>query len=174
MSTPPGDVPGLLEVLAQVRDPRRFRGRRYRLVFVLAVAAACVLAGARSFREIGGQADLPQDVLARLGGVMHPLRRKIIAPSEKRIRTLIHAMGAKTARSSCSPPCCTRKGHDRPAPIPDETTETTQVKELLDHVDLENAVVTADAAVTVGLPRILTGPSAETAGRTASPVHLHC
>ncbi len=30
--------------------------------------------------------------------------------------------------------------------IPDETTETTQVKELLDTVDLENAVVTADAA----------------------------
>jgi len=41
---------------------------------VLAVAAACVLAGAKSFREIGDQAaDLPQDVLARLGGKPHPL-----------------------------------------------------------------------------------------------------
>ena len=30
--------------------------------------------------------------------------------------------------------------------IPDETTETTQVKELLENVDLQNAVVTADAA----------------------------
>jgi hypothetical protein len=30
--------------------------------------------------------------------------------------------------------------------IPDETTETTQVKALLDGVDLRNAVVTADAA----------------------------
>jgi predicted transposase YbfD/YdcC len=30
--------------------------------------------------------------------------------------------------------------------IPDDTTETTQVKELLDPVDLDNAVVTADAA----------------------------
>jgi predicted transposase YbfD/YdcC len=29
--------------------------------------------------------------------------------------------------------------------IPDETTKTTQVKELLEHVDLKNAVVTADA-----------------------------
>jgi hypothetical protein len=55
-----GEVPGLLEVLAQIPDPRRFRGRRYLLVFVLAVAAACVLAGAKSFREIGDQAaDLP-------------------------------------------------------------------------------------------------------------------
>jgi predicted transposase YbfD/YdcC len=30
--------------------------------------------------------------------------------------------------------------------VPDETTETTQVRELLDAVDLRNAVVTADAA----------------------------
>ena len=30
--------------------------------------------------------------------------------------------------------------------IPDETTETTQVKALLENVDLDNAVVTADAA----------------------------
>ena len=63
-----GEVPGLLEVLAQFPDPRRLRGRRYLLVFVLAVAAACVLAGAKSFREIGDQAaDLPQEVLARAG-----------------------------------------------------------------------------------------------------------
>ena len=40
------EVPGMLEVLAQVPDPRRKRGRRFVLVFVLAVAVACVLAGA--------------------------------------------------------------------------------------------------------------------------------
>ncbi|MDQ2815343.1 MAG: transposase family protein [Actinomycetota bacterium] len=92
-----GEVPGLLEVLAQVPDPRRSRGRRYLLVFVLAVAAACVLAGAKNFREIGDQAaDLPQEVLARLGGKPRPLLRRIIAPSEKRIRTLVHAIGAET------------------------------------------------------------------------------
>ena len=56
-------------MLAQVPDPRKRRGRRYSLVFVLAVAVGCVLAGAKNFREIGDQAaDLPQDVLARLGG----------------------------------------------------------------------------------------------------------
>jgi hypothetical protein len=75
------EVPGLLEVLAQVPDPRRSRGRRFTLVFVLAVAVACVLAGAASFREIGDHArDLPQEVLARLSGRPEPLRRKIIAP----------------------------------------------------------------------------------------------
>jgi hypothetical protein len=69
------------------------------LVFVLAVAVACVLAGAKSFREIGDQAaDLPQEILARLGGKPHPLLRRIIAPSEKRVRTLIHAIGAESAQ----------------------------------------------------------------------------
>ena len=43
-------VPGLLEMLAQVPDLRKRRGRRYELVFVLAVAACCALAGAKTFR----------------------------------------------------------------------------------------------------------------------------
>ena len=83
-------VPGLLEVLAQVADPRKRRGRRFALTFTLAVAVVCVLPGARTFREIGDQAaDLPQDVLAALGGVPCLLRRKIPVPREKRIRTLL-------------------------------------------------------------------------------------
>jgi len=73
-------IPGLLAVLALVPDPRRPQGRRYGLVFVLAVAAACTLAGAKTFREIGDQAaDLPRNVLQDLGGRCHPLRRKVIA-----------------------------------------------------------------------------------------------
>ena len=53
------------------------------------------LAGAASFREIGDQAaDLPQKLLARLGGKRHPLRRTIIAPSEKRICTLVQELDA--------------------------------------------------------------------------------
>jgi hypothetical protein len=181
----PRDVPGLLEVLAQVQDLRKRRGRRYLLAFVLAVAVACVLAGARNFREIGDQgADLPQEVLARLGGKPHPLRRVIIAPSEKRIRTLIHVVGAdvlddliggwlraladagrldhlltaialdgKSLRGVADGQVKLFAAmlHEEKVMIaqhriPDETTETTQVKELLEPVDLENAVVTADAA----------------------------
>jgi hypothetical protein len=91
-----GKVPGLLAVLALVPDPRRLRGRRFPLVFVLAIAAACTLAGARTFREVGDQAaDLPQEVLRALGGRVHPLRRRIVAPSETRIRTLVHAVDAE-------------------------------------------------------------------------------
>jgi hypothetical protein len=50
----------------------------------------CVLAGAKSFREIGDQAaGLPQEMLAAPGGVPCPLRRKVPVSSEKRIRTLL-------------------------------------------------------------------------------------
>ena len=54
-----GEVPGLLEVLAAVPDLRVKCGRRFVLVFILAVAVACVLAGANRLREIGDQAADP-------------------------------------------------------------------------------------------------------------------
>lgn len=179
------DVPGLLEVLAQVRDPRKRRGRRFGLVFMLAVAVVCVLAGAKNFREIGDQAaDLPQDLLARLGGRPRPLLRRITAPSEKRIRTLLQALDAAMLDMIAGGwlRALAEAGHlDRLLTaiaidgkwlrgvgdgqvklfaamlheekvmiaqhrIPDKTNEITQVKKLLDPVDLTNAVVTADAA----------------------------
>jgi predicted transposase YbfD/YdcC len=181
----PGEVPGLLEVLAQVPDPRKRRGRRYQLVFVLAVAAACVLAGAKNFREIGDQAaDLPQEILAGPGGKPRPLLRQITAPGEKRIRTLVHAIGAETldeiigswlraladaGRLDGLLTAIAIDGkwlrgvldgqvklfaamlHEEKViiaqhRIPDDTTETTQVRALLESVDPDNAVVTADAA----------------------------
>jgi DDE_Tnp_1-associated len=39
----------LLALLARVPDPRKARGRRHRLVTMLAVSVAAVLAGARSY-----------------------------------------------------------------------------------------------------------------------------
>jgi predicted transposase YbfD/YdcC len=179
-----GKVPGLLTVLTLVPDPRKPRGRRFPLVFVLAVAAACTLAGAKTFREIGDHAaDLPQNVLRDLSGKPHPLRRKIIAPSETRIRTLLHlisteildqvigswlrdladagkldglltaiAIDGKWLRGVLDGQVKLFAAmlHEEKAiiaqhRIPDETTETTQVKALLEHVGLDGAVVTADA-----------------------------
>lgn len=180
------ELPGLLEVLAQVPDPRRRRGRRYTLVFLLAVAVACVLAGAKNFREIGDQAsDLPQEVLARLGGRPHPLLREIIAPSEKRIRTVLQEIDAArldeltggwlreladAGRLQNLLRAIAIDGkwlrgigdgqqvklfaamlHEQKViiaqhAIPEDTNEITQVRELLDPVDLAGAVVTGDAA----------------------------
>ena len=183
---PSDELPGLLQVLAQVPDPRRRRGKRYLLVFVLAVAVACTLAGARNFREIGDHAaDLPQGLLGRLGGRPHPLLRPIIAPSEKRIRTLLQQIDA--AKLDEVTGCWLRSlaGAGRldgllraiaidgkwlrgigdgqqvklfaamlhqekvvmaQHAIPEDTNEITQVRQLLDPVGLDGAVVTGDAA----------------------------
>jgi hypothetical protein len=48
----PADTPGLLVSLATIHDPRRACGRRHPLVAILAMAAAGVLAGARSMAAI--------------------------------------------------------------------------------------------------------------------------
>jgi hypothetical protein len=62
----------LLAYLAAVPDPRAARGRRHRLVAILAMAAAAVLAGARSIAAIAEwAADTPQPVRAALGARHH-------------------------------------------------------------------------------------------------------
>src|ERR1700761_9235981 len=58
----------LLDLLAQVPDPRKRRGRRHPLAGLLAVGIAAVIAGSRSFAAIGQwAADAGADVLAGLG-----------------------------------------------------------------------------------------------------------
>jgi predicted transposase YbfD/YdcC len=62
------EAPHLLAYLASVPDPRAARGRRHRLVAILGLAAAAVLAGARSIAAIAEwAADAPQEVRAALG-----------------------------------------------------------------------------------------------------------
>jgi hypothetical protein len=62
------DVPHLLAYLAAIRDPRATSGRRHPLIAILAMAAAAVLTGARSFAAIAEwAADAPQPVRAALG-----------------------------------------------------------------------------------------------------------
>jgi predicted transposase YbfD/YdcC len=63
-----GDHPDLLAYLATVPDPRAARGRRHPLIAILAMAAAAVLAGARSVTAIAEwAAEAPQPVRAALG-----------------------------------------------------------------------------------------------------------
>jgi len=58
----------LLDLLAQVPDPRKRRGRRHPLAGLLAVGIAAVIAGSRSFAAIGQwAADAGPEVLAVLG-----------------------------------------------------------------------------------------------------------
>jgi predicted transposase YbfD/YdcC len=63
----------LLDLLAQVPDPRKRRGRRHPLAALLAVGIAAVIAGSRSFAAIGQwAADAGPEVLAALGAARGP------------------------------------------------------------------------------------------------------
>jgi len=63
----------LLDLLAQVPDPRKRRGRRHALAGLLAVGIAAVIAGSRSFAAIGQwAADAGPEVLAGLGAARGP------------------------------------------------------------------------------------------------------
>jgi predicted transposase YbfD/YdcC len=63
----------LLDLLAQVPDPRKRRGRRHPPAGLLAVGIAAVIAGSRSFAAIGQwAADAGPEVLAGLGAVRGP------------------------------------------------------------------------------------------------------
>src|SRR5512135_586059 len=63
----------LLDLLAQVPDPRKRRGRRHALAGLLAAGIAAVIAGSRSFAAIGQwAADAGPEALAVLGAARGP------------------------------------------------------------------------------------------------------
>jgi predicted transposase YbfD/YdcC len=96
----------LLDLLAQVPDPRKRRGRRHQLAGLLAVGIAAVTAWSRSFAAIGQwAADASAEVLTGLGAARGPaeestFRRAFALVSADR---LDHVLGAwlhtRTARA---------------------------------------------------------------------------
>lgn len=165
---------GLLDVLDQIPDPRKRRGKRHPLRSVLAVSVCAVLSGMRGFTAIAQWAQrLPRATLRRLrcGGGK--------APSEPTIRRVLQsvdveqvdrrvgewlldqegfeaiAIDGKTLKGS-------RDGDEKACHllsavvheqgtvvaqqrVDNKTNETKVVKALLDELDLEGVVVTADA-----------------------------
>ncbi|MET9572882.1 transposase family protein [Streptomyces virginiae] len=86
----PADHPGLLVRLATAPDPRRARGRLHPLVFVLALAACAVLAGATSVVAIAEwAADAPPELLTRLGGTCREPDTGPAAPAEGTVRRIL-------------------------------------------------------------------------------------
>jgi predicted transposase YbfD/YdcC len=83
------ETPHLLAYLATVTDPRARAGRRHPLVAILMLAAAAVLAGARSIAAIAEwAAEAPQPVRAALGTRHDPLTGRWVwaVPTETTIR----------------------------------------------------------------------------------------
>jgi len=90
-----GGPGGLLERLAKLPDPRSRHGRRHGLAGVLAIAAAAVLAGARSYTAIAEfAAEVPQATLARLGSFQRPYADWWAAPSEATLRRVLQQVDA--------------------------------------------------------------------------------
>jgi predicted transposase YbfD/YdcC len=83
------ETPHLLAYLATVTDPRARAGRRHPLVAILVLAAAAVVAGARSIVAIAEwAADAPQPVRAALGTRCDPRTGRWVwaVPTETTIR----------------------------------------------------------------------------------------
>ncbi|WSJ99988.1 ISAs1 family transposase [Streptomyces sp. NBC_01320] len=93
----PEEVPGLLDRLTQVPDPRDPRGVRHALVGVLALAACAVLAGATSLLAVGEWiADAPPHVLEQVGMRLDPLFPKRSLPAETTVRRLLARIDGDT------------------------------------------------------------------------------
>jgi hypothetical protein len=63
-----GSCPALIDVLAQVKDPRRAQGRRYSLASILALVCAATLCGYRSYGAVAEWGrHYGRDLAERLG-----------------------------------------------------------------------------------------------------------
>ncbi|MGW7244640.1 ISAs1 family transposase [Streptomyces sp. NPDC054804] len=83
----PGKVPGLLERLAEVLDPR---GVRQALTSLLALTACAVLAGATSLLAAGQWiADAPPSILQHVGIRLDPVMPGRLLPAEATVRRLL-------------------------------------------------------------------------------------
>jgi hypothetical protein len=101
---PAARCPHLLDLLAQVPDPRKKRGRRHALAGLLAAGIAAVIAGSRSFAAIGQWAgEAGPDVLAALGADCG-------AAEESTYRRAFALVSADVLRPATPPP--------RPRPVP--------------------------------------------------------
>jgi hypothetical protein len=86
---------GLLERLGALTDPRARRGKRHQLAGLLAIAAAAVLGGARSYTAVAEFArELPAATLARLGVWRRPYSACYIPPSEATLRRTLQQVDA--------------------------------------------------------------------------------
>lgn len=167
---------GLFEVMGQIPDPRKPKGRRHPLISILAMAACATLTGARGFEAIAQwAAGVSAEVRQRLG-----CRRKR-APSEPTFRRTLRNIGVKCFEELVGQwfrrqadlkgkgvaidgkaLCGSRDGDQPPAHLVslhtheegvvlgqervlEKTNEIKAVKPLLEPVDVEGAVITADA-----------------------------
>ena len=107
------EAPHLLAYLAAIPDPRARSGRRHPLVTILALAAAAVLAGARSFAAIAEwAADAPRPVRAALGARRDTPDHWAV-PAETTIRRTLARLDADALAAAVGAWLADRQRHDR-------------------------------------------------------------
>ena len=111
-----GEAPHLLAYLATIADPRTRAGRRHPLVAILGLAAAAVVAGARSIAAIAEwAADTPQPVRAALGARRDPLTGHWAVPTEATIRRTLGRLDAEALAAAIGAWLADRHDRDRHA-----------------------------------------------------------
>jgi len=106
----------LLAYLATIADPRTRAGRRHPLVAILGLAAAAVVAGARSIAAIAEwAADTPQPVRAALGARRDPLTGHWAVPTEATIRRTLGRLDAEALAAAIGAWLADRHDRDRHA-----------------------------------------------------------
>ncbi|GAB3705181.1 ISAs1 family transposase [Nocardiopsis oceani] len=166
---------GLVGKLAHLDDPRSPRGRRHSLASVVLCALCAMVAGARCLRAIGQWADAaPQHTLVRLGcRITCPALGARTAPSPATIRRVLLALAPDALTALTSPEALqvvavdgkTLRGSATGSSaavhllaaltpnrhlvaqvrVPPGTSEIDALAVLLEGVDLDGVVLTADA-----------------------------
>jgi predicted transposase YbfD/YdcC len=89
------DISSLLSMLGSVTDPRSPQGIQHALKFVLAVCVVAMLAGAKNYREIAGQAaDIPRPLLKKLGAGWCWFTLRYKYPSASTVRNVLTRVDA--------------------------------------------------------------------------------
>jgi hypothetical protein len=163
------------DVFREVPDFRTRSGRRHRLDTLLAIAAAAVLAGARTYADISGVADdLSQPQLRRLRAWYNRKTQRYQPPCETTFWLVLTGLDAAALdrkvgqwllAQQASPLAvaidgkCVRNGHLHlfaafvhgtqsvisQMAIPDKTNEIPCTRQLLRDLPLDGVIVTADA-----------------------------
>jgi len=87
----------LIEILKSLPDPRKKRGKRHRIISIMAIAICAVLCGARSYAAIAEWAQhRTKKQLERLWCRYDDKKRCYIPPSEPTIRRVLQSIDAET------------------------------------------------------------------------------
>jgi len=87
----------LIEILKSLPDPRKKRGKRHRIISIMAIAICAVLCGARSYAAITEWArHRTQNQSQRLWSRYDDKKGRYIPPSEPTIRRVLQSIDAET------------------------------------------------------------------------------